>query len=269
MIHLNSKTKSPTNNGAKQATRPRVTRGRYGLPKLDANMPGLDFIHYAFLGYSGCHNAVNAWSYANGFGFFLFALVGILSVEAMLYSIYRHWKDGELVGRMKRVSLMAGMLAMFFAVAGILAKAQAGAGGWVDLYYAWILPSSAPVMFAFSFWIQAVNPTMAAERDALAYEALLNVDERRDELDKRRLDLDYRRHVRSVKASVASKKLTALRRESESWRTKWTLRRAMKKQMPKMLKELGIDPAEVGGYRGLLGKALPPAQEKERGEEEN
>ena len=146
---------------------------------------------------------------------------------------------------------------MFFATAGILAQAQAGAGGWIDMYYQWILPASAPVMFFFAFLIQSVDPIMTTERDATAYAHLLSVEEKREALDVKQLDLNHRHDIRKLKAHVHKQKLTALWKESMSQRTKFTLKRAMRLPMPKLLSQIGVNTDEVG-YKGRFnGLSMP------------
>ena len=204
-------------------------------------MHSLDTIHIIFLLYSGAHNSINAWHRAENVLFFLFVLVGILSVELMLWGLYKHWKEGRMVGKMLRVGKYAGMLAMFYATAGILAQAQDGtANAWLATYYQWILPSSAPAMFVFAFWIQSVDPIMNAERDTTAHSYLTAVEERREILDVRRMELDEKRDQRMLEGQIKKQKIIALRKESNSRRTRATLRRAVRIEMPNLLERAGI-----------------------------
>lgn len=222
------------------------TSATNGKAKITSNlsrreMPALDWIHVIFLFYSGAHNAINAWNRAENGLFFIFVLVGILSVEIMLWSIYKYWKAGHLVGKMLQIGKFAGILAMFYATAGILAQAQStSANDWLTLYYQWILPSSAPVMFFFAFWIQSVDPIMMAERDTTAYSYLASIEERKEALDARRMRLDEARNRRKLRSHVMKKKLVALWKESESRRTKSTLKRASITEMPALLQEIGV-----------------------------
>lgn len=211
---------------------------------LSRNLPTLDRIHFLFLMYSAAHNLINAWHAAENALFFVFVLVGILSVELMLYTVYKHWKDGRLVGPMLNVGMWAGAIAMFFATAGILAQAQAGSTSeWITFYYQWILPTSAPIMFVFAFWIQSVDPIMTAERDQIAQDHLVSVEERRVEIDRRRLDLLERRDLRKLEYQVKRQKLLALWKETMSRRTKRILKRDVRVQVPIMLERVGISTA--------------------------
>ena len=232
------------------------------LAKRD--MPALDWIHVIFLFYSGAHNTINAWHRAENGLFFVFVLVGILSVEIMLWSIYKYWKAGHLVGKMLRIGKYAGILAMFYATAGILAQAQStSANEWLNAYYMWILPSSAPVMFFFAFWIQSVDPIMMAERDTTAYAYLASIEERREQLDARRMNLDEQRSRRKLRAHIMKKKLLTLWKESDSRRTKSTLRRASMTEMPMLLEEVGISVKEANAqprFRFLNSKYTAPKQ---------
>lgn len=206
------------------------------------DMPALDKIHILFILYSGAHNTINAFTQANNVVFFVFVLVGILSVELMLWAVYNHWKDGRLVGAMLRVSLWAGFFAMFYATAGILAQSQVGGDhAWVTLYYEWILPTSAPCMFLFAFLVQSVDPITGADRDTMAHEHHTSVEERREVLDRKQLALDNRRNIRRLKAHVQHQRMDMLWKESMSRRTRSLLRKNSRLELPHLLKSIGVD----------------------------
>lgn len=205
------------------------------------DLPALDWIHVIFLFYSGAHNAINAWGRAENGLFFIFVLVGILSVELMLWSIYKYWKNGTLIGKMMRVGKIAGALALFYATAGILAQAQTGsANDWLTIYYQWILPSSAPVMFFMAFWIQSVDPITTAQRDISAFAYLSAIEERRETLDERRGALKDKKNRRLLRENLLGKKIVALWKESDSRRTKGTLKRSSVVEMPELLEAVGV-----------------------------
>lgn len=204
-------------------------------------MPALDKIHLLFLLYSAAHNVVNAFTHSGNFVFFVFVVVGILSVELMLWAVYQHWKDGRLIGPMLRVSLWAGVFAMFYATAGILAQAQGGgAEGWLSTYYAWILPTSAPCMFLFAFLIQSVDPITAADRKTIAAEHMAEVETRREAVDKKMLALDNRRNIRQLKAHVQHQRMDMLWKESMSRRVRNLLRKSGRIELPYLLKSIGV-----------------------------
>lgn len=204
-------------------------------------MPALDKIHILFLLYSAAHNVINAYHRANNLVFFLFVLVGILSVELMLWAIYNHWKDGRLIGPMLRVSLWAGFFAMFYATAGILAQAQTGGdSSWLNFYYSWIMPTSAPVMFLFSFFVQAVDPITQADRDDTAFAHKVRVEQKKEVLDKKLLELNNRSNIRQLKAHVQNSRINMLWKEAFSRRTRATLKKVSRVEMPLLLKAVGI-----------------------------
>ena len=230
---------------------------------LNRDMPALDRIHFLFLLYSGAHNLINAWHRAENALFFVFVLVGILSVELMLYAIYKHWKDGRLVGKMLNISKYAGAFAMFYATAGILAQAQTGSSSeWLYLYYQWILPTSAPVMFIFSFWIQSVDPISTADRDQVAHDHLIRVEEKRILLDKKQLSLREQRDLRRLESHVKNQKILALWKESNSRRTRRILKNTVRSEVPLLLQKVGIKVSDEksngsSGLRGLKRVTAP------------
>lgn len=204
-------------------------------------MPALDKIHMLFLLYSGAHNAVNAFGHSPNFIFAVFVLVGILSVELMLWAVYKHWKDGRLVGSMQPVSLWAGAFAMFYATAGILAQAQGGGdGGWLSFYYAWVLPTSAPAMFIFAFLIQSVDPITNADRKATAAEHMTEVEARLEVVDKKQLALDNRKNIRRLKAHVQHQRMDLLWKETFARRTRKLLGNSSRIELPYLLKSIGV-----------------------------
>lgn len=239
-------------------------------------MPALDRIHILFLLYSGAHNVINAFTRAHNVVFFVFVVVGILSVELMLWAVYTHWKDGRLIGSMQRVSLGAGVFAMFYATAGILAQAQTGeASGWLHTYYAWILPTSAPCMFLFAFWIQSVDPITNAIRRASELEELTSIDEGVESTEHRRLELDYRRGLRQLKAGAQRSRLSALWGEAVSRRVRKAFKLSARVEMPKILRLMGVRTPATSDRR-LFGLRAPdtyalleqgtPAVESEAGQ---
>lgn len=226
--------------------------------KIDVrgNLKGLDQIEVMFLVYSLAHNAINAFTRAHSFVFFLFVVVGVLSVELMLHTIYKAWKAGRLVGPMQTASLWAGGLAMFYATAGILAHA-AGAADWVAFHHTYILPTSAPVMFLFAFLIQSVDPLTTAERNALANEHLHAAEEKEEAIEGKRLALNDRRERRRLKAHVQGQRLDHLWKESMSRGVRNTLKAAAPSEMVNVMRSLGIRTYKATG-RSWLGVPLTP-----------
>lgn len=248
----NSKGDNAAGNSAPTS---RATRG---------DMPALDWIHIIFLFYSGAHNAINAWNRSGNGMFFIFVLVGILSVELMLWSVYKYWKEGQLVGKMERVGLWAGGFAFLYATLGILAQAQGGGGGqFLQVYYQWVLPSSAPAMFLFSFLISAANPVSKAVRDQKAYTSLFQVEQQREALDAKRSTLDKKRQKRLLEKNVYRQKLAALWKEIGSGRVRRTMAGSAREEVPKLLASMGV--TGIAEQKGILARwryDLPAASKK-------
>lgn len=235
--------------------------------KIDVrgNLKGLDQIEVMFLVYSLAHNAVNAFTRAHSFVFFLFVVVGVVSVELMLHTTYKAWKAGRLVGPMQTASLWASGFAMFYATAGILAHA-AGAADWVTFHHTYILPTSAPVMFLFAFLIQSVDPLTTAERNALANEHLQAAEEREEAIEGKRLALNDRRERRRLKAHVQGQRLAHLWKESMSRGVRATLKASAPSEMVNVMRSLGIRTYTPQG-RNWLGLPLTPYKLLEQGEQ--
>ena len=222
----------------------------YSAQKEDTNkgggdMPILDVVHVLFLWYSGAHNIHNAWGYAHNTFFFLFVVVGIISVELVLWAVYKYYKEGKLVGRMNLFAIVGAALAMFFATAGILADAQTGTeNSWLVMYYQWVLPCSAPVMFIVSFLVQSSDPIKSSQRDIKAYEKLLASEEIKVDLDEKRLKLNEKRNSRILKSKLMNMKHEALYKETMSRRSRSKLKVHVREEAPKLLTQAGITSAD-------------------------
>jgi hypothetical protein len=248
--------------GVAEKARDAVTDGGGVATIADRRLRKLNAIHIIFLLYSAAHNLINAWHRADHALFFLFVVAGILSVELMLWGIYTNWIKGKLIGKMLRVSKYAGILAMFYATAGILAQVQGFTGSaWLDFHYKWIMPTSAPTMFVFAFWIQAVDPVMKAERDAQAKQYFAGVEKRREVIDVQMADLEKRKRMRRLKIQIDSKRVRALEVESNKRRTIKTLERSAVSEMPRLLEEAGVSVGDANKQKLLLNfKYDPPKQ---------
>ena len=164
--------------------------GKIGSGKTYANH--LDWIHLVFLAYSGAHNSWNAWKHADGALFFLFVLAGILCVEFALWTLYKMWENGELLGKMLKVGKMFFIVAFFYASAGILAQAQSG-GGWTAIYYSWVLPTSAPAMFLFASIIRQLDPIKRADINTNANAKMVLIDARQELIETQKDELKEKR----------------------------------------------------------------------------
>ena len=230
-------------------------------PDVRAQLKGLDHIAWMFLIYSAAHNTVNAFTRSESIMFFVFVVVGVVSVELFLHTAYTAWKDGRLVGRMRTVSLWGGGVAMFYATAGILAQA-AGAAEWVNLHHMYVLPTSSPMMFLFAFLVQSVDPITNADRDATANEHLHEAETRMEAIEGKRLALWDRQERRRLKAHVQRQRLDHMWRESMSRGVRSVLKSAAPSELLTVMRSLGIHtrPKE----RGWLGLPLTPYKLLER-----
>ena len=221
----------------------------------DRTFRKLDAIHIMFLLYSGAHNIINSWHRAESILFFLFVVVGVLSVEFMLHELYHSWKDGKLIGKMLKRAKWGGAVAMFLATAGILSQAQGFTGSaWLDFHYAWIMPTSAPVMFFFSWFIQAADPVTEAQRDAQAQQYFAGVEKRREVIDIQFADLEERKELRNLNIKLKKDKIRKLRAEANSRRTQNTLKKSAAAEMPHLLERAGVSIKDANEQTWLWSK---------------
>lgn len=218
-----------------------------GGVNLRRNMVELDWIEKLFVVYSLAHNTLNAWTYAHSAVFFLFVLVGIVSVELIIHTVYKYWKWGRLIGGMKTAGIVSGIFAMFYATAGIIAHAQAGGdSGFLAFYYQWILPTSAPAMFIAAFIIQSIDPILAEEQEVAAFDIKTELHGRRVALVAKKMALDYKDRILGMKEKFQAKRLDSISREGDSRRVKKTLEDGARAEVPRILIEMGVDVRDKG-----------------------
>lgn len=122
----------------------------------------LNWISYSLMAMSLAHTAVNAFKYADSFIFGAFVIIGVISSELLLFSVYNKLtdRDGEGYpdGAQKTASMFFGFVALLFITGGIVA----GHLG-VQFYFDYILPLSTPVNFLGAFVIQTFDPLAMEE----------------------------------------------------------------------------------------------------------
>ena len=227
---------------------------------VTADIKGLDRIHVLFLIYSGAHNMIVSWHRADNLLFFLFVFAGILSVEVMLYTVYRNWKNGRLIGPMRRVSLFAGLVAMFYATAGILTHTAGGDGAYalfVNLHHTWILPTSAPVMFLFSFWIQSVDPVINAWREAEMVHKMTTAEGVMARAENRKMKMLEKRNIRRLEYRIKNMKISAIWREASTARVKHIIAQSIRVELPSSLRKLGMKVANYDNKTNWIGRPKP------------
>jgi len=239
-FYINGVEQKPTSrtNGSAAPSRKSVTEKQTATK--DKYGQYLDYVFIMFLLYSGAHNVINALTRVDGnILFFIFVMVGIVSVELMLWAVHNMWKTGELTGSQRTVALWGGLFAFAFATAGILS--QAGGFGEAIMYYQFVLPASAPVMFVFAFAIQAKNPVLRAELDALALARMVDVENTRETLAARQDVIAERRSSRQLASRIIQDKIFALWREADTRRARKLLSISAQYELPKRLKDAGVN----------------------------
>ena len=222
---------------------------------LRANIGSLDKIEIMFLLYSAAHNTVNAFTYASNILFFVFVVVGIASVELMLHTVYGKWKDGRLIGPMKTASLWAGFFALFFSTAGILAHAQGTIDGeFTSLFYHWIMPTSAPVMFLFAFIIQSVDPILKSAQETEELVMRKELYSVRVDQAKALQELRYKEQLLETKARIQDRRIASINEEASSTRVTAALKDGARATLPQILVSMGVPVRKkpAGGKFGAM-----------------
>ncbi|HSH04357.1 MAG TPA: hypothetical protein VLL52_17740 [Anaerolineae bacterium] len=131
---------------------------------------GLHLAKVSFLVYSGYHGVSASLSYAGSSELSQLAqVVGIVTLELTLLSLYVSWHTGRITGPAQSVA--AGITyAIGFALAclGIIADSQLHAGmalsGWLEGYLRWGLPLAPAVMALGALFTHELNPNQLRKR---------------------------------------------------------------------------------------------------------
>lgn len=162
--------------------------GGYGMIGLH-----LAAITYAlFSGYHGV-NATAAYRSDGGLGMAA-GIVGILTVELVLLSLYVAWHGQRITGTGQTVAAaitagLGGVLTFLAVVADSQLTAGVLASGWLRAYLHWVLPASPFPMAIGAFFVHALSPEQKQARQKSRERAKLakqrfdaEIDELKDEV---------------------------------------------------------------------------------------
>ena len=165
-------------------------------------MWGLHLAALTFAIYSGYHgiSATVHYRAAGGLGM-VAGVVGIVTVELVLLSLYLSWHNGRITGAAQSIAAgVTGGVGFLLACLGIVADSQLQAGAalspWLSVYLLWGLPIAPAVMALGALLVHALDPgQLRARREAAE----------RVELDEAR----FMAHVAGIRAELDAAKTVA------------------------------------------------------------
>lgn len=208
---------------------------------------GLHLALITFMLYSGYHgiSATAAYRAASGLGMAA-GIVGIVTIELVLASLYLAWHNGRITGAAQ--SIAAGLtfaIGFLLACLGIVADSQLQAGlplsPWLAAYITWGLPIAPAAMALGALLTHELAPgQLRARRES----------EKRDEIDEARFAAHMARLLAEMEAAktVANMQLnarTAAAAQVAQWYSGEHAQRAItetaKQNAPALLRAIGVD----------------------------
>ncbi len=176
--------------------------GRGGRVVGGVGMWGLHLAALTFALYSGYHGISATVNYraAGGLGQAA-GVVGIVTIELVLLSLYLSWHNGRITGAAQSiVAGVTGAVGFILAGLGIVADSQLNAGyeltGWLSVYLLWGLPIAPAVMALGALLIHELEPgQLRARREAAE----------RVELEEAR----FTAHVAGIRAELEAARIVA------------------------------------------------------------
>ena len=147
--------------------------GRGGRVVGGLGMWGLHLAAVTFALYSGYHGISATVNYraAGGLGK-VAGIVGIVTIELVLLSLYLSWHNGRITGAAQSIAAgVTGAVGFLLACLGIVADSQLNAGvtlsGWLSVYLLWGLPIAPAVMALGALLTHELDPgQLRARREA-------------------------------------------------------------------------------------------------------
>lgn len=221
--------------------------GRGGRVVGGVGMWGLHLAAVTFALYSGYHGISATVNYraAGGLGQAA-GVVGIVTVELVLLSLYLSWHNGRITGAAQSIAAgVTGAVGFLLACLGIVADSQLQAGyelsGWLAVYLSWGLPIAPAVMALGALLTHELDPgQLRARREAVE---LVELEEAR-----------FTAHVAGIRAeleaarTVANMQLNAraaAAKQVAAWYGSDQAQRAITatalKSAPSLLRSIGVD----------------------------
>jgi len=239
--------------------------GRGGRVVGGVGMWGLHLAAVTFALYSGYHGISATVNYraAGGLGQAA-GIVGIVTIELVLLSLYFSWHNGRITGAAQSIAAgVTGAVGFILACMGIVADSQLQAGlelsGWLSAYLHWGLPVAPAVMALGALLVHELDPgQLRARREA----------NERAELEEAR----FMAHVAGIRAELEAAKTVAnmqlnaraaAAKQVAAWYGSDQAQRAITatalKAAPSLLRSIGVDVDAADPLDAAAGDVDAPA----------
>ncbi len=240
--------------------------GRAGKAVGNIGSWGLHLAMITFMLYSGYHgiSATAAYRADSGLGMAA-GIVGIVTIELVLASLYLTWHNGKVTGAAQSIAAGATYaIGFILACLGIVADSQLQAGlplsSWLAAYISWGLPIAPALMALGALLTHELAPSqLRARRES----------EKRDEVNEARFTAHMARLLAEMEAAktVANMQLNAkasAAMQIGQWYSGEQAQRAItdtaRANAPALLRAIGVDISD-GAQRPAAGGQPPPLAE--------
>ena len=235
--------------------------GRAGRTVGNIGSWGLHIALLTFMIYSGYHGISATATYRADSGLGMAAgIVGIVTIELVLASLYLAWHNGKITGAAQSIAAGATYaIGFILACLGIVADSQLQAGlplsSWLAAYISWGLPIAPAIMALGALLTHELSPgQLRARRES----------EKRDEVDEARFKAHMARLLAEMEAAktVANMQLnarTAAAQQIAQWYSGEQAQRAIvdtaRTNAPALLRAIGVDIADESRRPSSGGQA--------------
>ena len=239
--------------------------GRAGKAVGSIGSWGLHLALITFMIYSGYHGISATATYRADSGLGMAAgIVGIVTIELVLNSIYLAWHNGKITGAAQSIAAGATFaIGFILACLGIVADSQLQAGlplsSWLSAYIMWVLPIAPAVMALGALLTHELAPSqLRARRES----------EKRDDVDEARFKAHMARLLAEMEAAktVANMQLNARKAAAQQiaqWYSSEQAQRAIvdtaRTNAPALLRAIGVDIADESRRPSIESPAPPLA----------
>ena len=217
-------------------------------PAAQSYVQRMQWITGALLFYTASHNALNAWHRAGENPFwFLFIILGVISMEWFLHCGHQAWLKGEFTRRQTRIFKAWGTLFFFFIILGVLTGAQVAdsvQSQFIDFHYHWVLPIGTVLLLPALWHLNGSNEITIAKNAGANLRMLSEAEREREGHEREYMDLmkrrDERIHVWNLRKALGD---GIEKRIRGSWGDRYTrnqIEMRAKDEVPKLLQKAGI-----------------------------
>lgn len=196
-----------------------------------------------FSGYHGIH-ATAAYRAGSGLGMAA-GVVGILTIELVIMSLYVAWHGQRITGTAQTIAAgVTGAVGFILSFLAIIADSQLTANvlqsGWLAAYVRWVLPASPAFMAVGAFLVHAFSPEQIAARKQRQAEAETEQLRRDAHIASLRAELDIQKTVTNMQLNSKAATAKLIGQAYTSPDVQAAIEETAAQNVPALLQAIGI-----------------------------